>query len=125
MHIGLLIYGSLDTLTGGYLYNRLMVEAWRANGHKVTLFSLPWRNDVSHLTDNFRYTFFRRLQAARLDVLIQDELCHPSLLWLNGTLRRHAPYPILSLVHLVKASERRPPWQNHLYRRLEQYGSDG
>ncbi len=119
MRIGLVIYGSLDTLTGGYLYDRLMVEAWRASGHEVVLFSLPWRNYALHLSDNANYTFFRRLQTAALDVLIQDELNHPSLLWLNPRLRRRVAYPILSLVHLVKVSERRPAWQNRFYGWLE------
>ena len=27
MHIGLIIYGRLDNLTGGWLYDRLLVEA--------------------------------------------------------------------------------------------------
>ncbi len=119
LRIGLVIYGSLDTLTGGYLYDRLMVEAWRASGHEVVLFSLPWRNYARHLADNFNHTFFRRLQTAALDVLIQDELNHPSLLWLNPLLLRRVAYPILSLVHLVKAGERRPAWQNFLYGWLE------
>ncbi len=119
MRIGLVIYGSLDTLTGGYLYDRLMVEAWRARGHQVILFALPWRGYARHLRDNFNYSFFRRLQTAALDVLIQDELNHPSLVWLNPRLRARVAYPILSLVHLVKASEWRPAWQNRGYGWLE------
>ena len=119
MQIGLVIYGSLNTLTGGYLYDRLMVEAWRASGHEVVLFSLPWRGYARHLRDNFNYPFFRRLQTAPLDALIQDELNHPSLVWLNPRLRQHVAYPILSLIHLVKASERRPAWQNRGYGWLE------
>ena len=35
MHIGLIIYGHLDTLTGGWLYDRLLVEHLRERGHTV------------------------------------------------------------------------------------------
>ena len=44
MNVGLVIYGSLDTLTGGYLYDRKMVDYLRAAGDQVQIFSLPWRN---------------------------------------------------------------------------------
>ena len=120
MHFGLLIYGSLDTLTGGYLYDRLMVERWRAMGDRVEIVSLPWRNPTLHLLDNFKPAFCKRLATGAWDVLIQDELNHPSVVWLNRWLRPRVSYPILSLIHLVKASERRPPWRNALVRRLEQ-----
>lgn len=115
MRLGLLIYGSLETLTGGYLYDRLMVQHWREQGDEVVIFSLPWRSYPQHLTDNFRYSFFRQLVRAKLDCLIQDELNHPSLLWFNQELKKHVDYPLLSLIHLVKCYERRPAWQNRLF----------
>ena len=53
MKIGLIIYGSLDTLSGGYLYDRMLVDYLRAQGDTVEIISLPWRNYAAHLTDNF------------------------------------------------------------------------
>ncbi|HET9913419.1 MAG TPA: hypothetical protein VFQ13_16105, partial [Anaerolineales bacterium] len=53
MKIGFVIYGSLDTLSGGYLYDRKLVEYLRAQGDTVEIISLPWRNYAAHLTDNF------------------------------------------------------------------------
>lgn len=111
MKIGLLIYGSLDTLSGGYLYDRKLVEYLRAQGDQVEIISLPWRNYGAHLGDNLRF----RLPAG-LDVLIQDELNHPSLLAANAG--RH-PYPLVSLVHHLRSSEQRPAWHNLFYRLLE------
>jgi glycosyltransferase involved in cell wall biosynthesis len=111
MKIGLVIYGSLDTLSGGYLYDRMLVEYLRAQGDSVELISLPWRNYLSHLLDNFSF----RLPAG-LDVLIQDELNHPSLLTANRFLH---PYPVISLVHHLRSSEQRPAWQNSIYRIVE------
>jgi glycosyltransferase involved in cell wall biosynthesis len=111
MKIGLLIYGSLETLSGGYLYDRKLVEYLRAQGETVEIFSLPWRNYAAHLGDNFTF----RLPPG-LDILIQDELNHPSLIGAN--LGKH-PYPVISLVHHLRCSELRPRWQNAFYRMVE------
>ena len=111
MKIGFIIYGSLDTVSGGYLYDRKLVEYLRAQGDTVEIISLPWRNYASHLTDNFRF----RLPKG-LDILIQDELNHPSLIWANAG--KHL-YPVISLVHHLRCSELRPQWQNNFYRVVE------
>jgi len=111
MKIGFVIYGSLDTVSGGYLYDRKLVEYLRAQGDTVEIISLPWRNYAAHLTDNFRFKL-----PPNLDILIQDELNHPSLIGANwGT----HPYPIISLVHHLRCSELRPKWQNNFYRVIE------
>jgi glycosyltransferase involved in cell wall biosynthesis len=119
MHIGLLIYGSLDTLTGGYLYDRLLCRELEVLGDKVTVYSLPWRSYGRHLTDNFSRDLYRTLRQAPLDVLIQDELNHPSLVGLNYLLRRRVNYPLVSLIHLLRHTEPRPAWQNWGYRQVE------
>jgi glycosyltransferase involved in cell wall biosynthesis len=111
MKIGLVIYGSLDTLSGGYLYDRMLVDYLRSCGDTVRIFSLPWRNYGAHLLDNLGFKLPRGL-----DLLIQDELNHPSLIGANSG--KH-PYPILSLVHHLRCSESRPRWQNILYRIVE------
>ena len=111
MNIGLIIYGSIDTLSGGYLYDRKLVEYLRSKGDTVKIISLPWRNYAAHLVDNLHFRF-----PSDLDILIQDELNHPSLFIAN---RRRHPYPIVSLVHHLRSSEYRPGWQNVLYRWVE------
>jgi glycosyltransferase involved in cell wall biosynthesis len=111
MKIGFVIYGSLDTVSGGYLYDRKLVEYLRAQGDTVEIISLPWRNYASHLTDNLRFRL-----SPNLDILIQDELNHPSLIRAN---RGRHPYPIVSLVHHLRCSEQRPAWQNWFYRIVE------
>lgn len=111
MRIGLVIYGSLDTLSGGYLYDRKLVEYLRSQQDTVEIISLPWRHYAAHLADNF---WFRL--PKNLDILIQDELNHPSLIFAN--LGKHR-YPVISLVHHLRCSELRPKWQNAFYRILE------
>ena len=111
MHIGLIIYGSLDTMSGGYLYDRKLVAYLREQGDTVEVISLPWRNYFSHLTDNLRF----RLPHG-LDLLIEDELNHPSLLAANA---RPHPYPVFSLVHNLHSSEKRAAWKNIFYLTVE------
>ena len=111
MRIGFVIYGSLATVSGGYLYDRKLVEYLRAQGDTVKIISLPWRNYAAHLTDNLHF----RLPEG-LDILIEDELNHPSLIAAN--IGKH-PYPIVSLVHHLRCSELRPAWQNSFYRFVE------
>ena len=111
MKIGLVIYGSIDTLSGGYMYDRMMVEYLRTQGDTVEIISLPWRNYAAHLADNFSFKL-----PPNLDILIQDELNHPSLI---GANRGEHPCPVISLVHHLRCSELRPKWQNDLYRIVE------
>jgi len=119
VRVGLLIYGSLDILTGGFLYDRLLVDYLRREGDEVEVISLPWRTYGRHLSDNVSAAFFQRLCRASCDVLIQDELNHPSVWWLNRRLKQRAGYPLVSIVHLLRSSEARPAWQNRFYRWVE------
>lgn len=111
MKIGLVVYGSLETVSGGYFYDRRLVNSLREGGHEVRLLSLPWRNYSSHLSDNLTFRL-----PPDLDVLIQDELAHPSLITAN---RPPHPYPIISLVHHLRSSEEHPRLQNVFYRFIE------
>ncbi len=132
MRTGLILYGSLDGSSGGYLYDRMLVEHLRRAGDRVELLSLPWRNYARHMGDNFSASLLRRLEQALdgLDLLLQDELNHPSLFLLNRRLkaRRGAGLPVIAIVHHLRSSEARPAWQNRLYRAVERrylQGVDG
>lgn len=119
MRIGLTIYGSLDTLTGGYLYDKIIVDNLRNLGDKVEVFSLPNRSYLQHLNDNFSRHFYRDLHQARLDVLLQDELNHPSLFLLNRRLKEQVGYPRVTIVHLLRSTESRSGLGNALSRWVE------
>jgi len=119
VRIGLVIYGHLEILTGGFLYDRMLVNHLRSRGDEVEVFALPWRTYPRHLGDNFFSGQARKLERANLDVLLQDELNHPSLFLLNRRLRGRVRYPIVSIVHHLRCSELRPAWQNKLYRWVE------
>ena len=119
MTFGLVIYGSLQEQSGGFLYDRRLVRRLEARGHRVRVFALPWRPYAVCLADNLRLGFWRRLARAPLDALLQDELNHPSLALGTRWLRREVSYPVVGIVHHLRASEHRPAWQNALYGLVE------
>jgi glycosyltransferase involved in cell wall biosynthesis len=120
MRLGLVIYGNLDLITGGFIFDKLVVDYLRRQGDEVEILALPWQSYARGVLHNVQAGLERRLRRARFDILIQDELSHPSLFWLNQRLKLHVDYPIISLVHLLRASEERPAWQNRFYRWIEQ-----
>lgn len=119
MRIGLLIYGSLDLLTGGFIYDRILVEHLRETGHEVEVFSLPWRRYAGQLAANINHSLVDQIEAAQLDLLLQDELCHPSLFLLNRRIKPAVNAPLVSIVHHLRISEQHPRLFRPLYRAVE------
>lgn len=119
MHVGLIIYGSLDTVSGGYLYDRMLVNHLREMGDTVTIISLPWRTYGAHLLDNWDADLWAQLISADFDILIQDELNHPSLVRLNQRLRQVVSYPIITIVHNLHWLTPRNKLENRFYRSVE------
>lgn len=118
MRIGLVIYGSLDTFSGGYLYDRMLVRQLIICGHSVEVVSIAWRDYAKHLGDNTNRQWLDRVAHTGVDVLIQDELNHPSLLVANRFF--HPQCPVVSLVHHLRSSEEdHPPLLRAIYREVE------
>ena len=120
MRLGLVIYGSLDQLSGGYLYDRQVVQGLRRRGHAVRLISLPDRGYARNLLSSLSSRSDGDLVEPALDVLLQDELCHPSLVGANRRLRRAGfPRRIVALLHHPLSAESSAGWANRLHRRVE------
>jgi len=122
MKLGLVIYGSLELLSGGYLYDRMLVNHLTGLGDTVEVLALPvgqGRAYARHLGDNLSPGLSRRLERLEVDLLLQDELNHPSLAWVNRRLRPRVAYPLVSIVHHLRSDELRPAWQNRLYAWVE------
>jgi glycosyltransferase involved in cell wall biosynthesis len=77
--------------------------------------SIPLRSYGLNLAQNYSPGLRRRLSKPSFDVLLEDELAHPSLFRLNRSL---AP-PRVGIVHHLRSSEERAAWQNDFYRKVE------
>jgi glycosyltransferase involved in cell wall biosynthesis len=94
LRIAWVIYGSLDQISGGYIYDRLVVEELRRLGDEVSVMSLePGATSLP------------RISAADFDVLVGDELCFRELV----ALFRQADPPLrVLLIHHLTAWEYPP-----------------
>jgi glycosyltransferase involved in cell wall biosynthesis len=101
MRIGLVIYGRLDTLTGGYLYDRQLVEALRARGHRVEVIPLSVKPYALRLLDNLSDRRAGLPAGRSWDLILQDGLCHPSLIGLNRRIRAARGPVLVAIVHQV------------------------
>jgi glycosyltransferase involved in cell wall biosynthesis len=122
MHIGLVIYGSLELQSGGFLYDRQIVQQLEARGDRVSVISLPWRTYRRSLLDNWDEALAFQLASGDWDVLVEDELAHPSLFRTNRRVHQltRRRFPIISLVHLLHSSSQPwPAFQRLLYRMVE------
>jgi glycosyltransferase involved in cell wall biosynthesis len=107
MRLGLIIYGGLDTLTGGYLYDRMLVEHLRSLGDEVDIVSIEQSMDgdeAHQVADD--------ILSKGYDLILEDELCHPSLIEINYELRRSG-IKLVSIVHhlsccAVRSDKKRP-----------------
>ncbi len=91
MKIGLMVYESLRDQSGGYLYDRKVVEYLEDCGHKVLVYTFPF--DAA------------RVVRDDIELLIEDELCHEDLLEFNLRLKKTFPVPLIALVHSLKYLE--------------------
>ena len=83
-----MIYGSIETLTGGYLYDAKFLEFLASRGDRAEVISLSRpRRLPQALAGNARPSLLHRVARAPFDVLVQDELIHPSSVLLNRRLR--------------------------------------
>jgi glycosyltransferase involved in cell wall biosynthesis len=115
MRIGLLIYGDMEAVSGGYLYNRKLAAYLRSHGVQVEIISLPLRSYWRHLGDNFSTRCLEQITAANVDLLIQDAMVHPSVVLINRQLN----IPVVTLVHLLASFDHHPGYSAWFYRAIE------
>lgn len=88
--IAWLVYGSIEQVSGGYIYDRLVVERLREEGDTVTVVSLTPGTPADSLPAFHRDDF---------DVLVGDELCFRELLPIFQ--RTQGPRRVLLIHHLT------------------------
>jgi glycosyltransferase involved in cell wall biosynthesis len=80
MRIALVIYGSLEQVSGGFIYDRALLGALAARGHQIDVVALPWHSYARAIASSaFHRCAHPWLDATDYDVVIEDELVHPSL----------------------------------------------
>lgn len=119
MNIGLVLYGNINTVSGGFLYDQKVRDFLLAAGDSVETMSLPWVNYGRGIINNFSSALLNHLDRNSFDVLLQDELVHPSLFLLNKKLAQRFRLPIIVIIHHLRSSESRASWKNHMYRTIE------
>ena len=119
MHMGFIIYGDINTLTGGYIYDKYLIRRLRQSGHTVEIISLPKRFYPLNITDNYLNQRVIDLLKMPFDLLLQDALTHPSLFWINRKLKNVSNFPIVTIVHQVLCLQPRRRPQNQFYRMIE------
>jgi glycosyltransferase involved in cell wall biosynthesis len=101
MHVGLLIYGDINSQSGGYLYDRQLVSYLQRQGDRVDIISLTQGNYAGELISR---GIPEEISCDQLDILIQDELVYPRAFKINSALKSRLNCPIVALVHLLDSS---------------------
>lgn len=104
-----MIDGPLDQRTGGYLYDRLVIDGLRARGVAVDVRSLDAGGTRAAIAESLRMTAeLARLGAEPGRTVVIDELCHPrvALAALVNRARGSNGARLVALVHHLAASER-------------------
>jgi glycosyltransferase involved in cell wall biosynthesis len=108
MRLLFVIYGSLRQISGGYLYDRKVIEHLEEMGVRVDCLELP---ACAYLFCPLHFFFpplrrlFRGAEPGRYDCIVIDELTHPSV-FLPVSRRGPSVPPVVVLLHHLKIQER-------------------
>lgn len=119
MKIAFIIYGSIETVTGGYIYDAKLVEFLQRQNIEVKIFSQSKRNIFHLIKNNFSDKFLTEICKFNPDVVLQDAMNFASLLRLNKKMKKLG-YPIISIVHLIQSNTIIFSPKKWLLKRLEQ-----
>jgi glycosyltransferase involved in cell wall biosynthesis len=115
MRLAFVIYGDLARISGGFVYDRSLVDALVGLGHLVDVVGLPWVGYGRALARNLptliplRWPRFRTAAASMYDAVIQDELIHPSVFRQSRRLAFGGPTgkTVVALVHNLQSLQPR------------------
>ena len=97
----------------------MLVQSLRGAGDQVDVISLVEGSYWRYLADNLSPGLLDQLSDLKIDLLLQDELNHPSLFFTNYSLRKRIHYPLVSIVHHLRSSETHPSLLNWIYQTIE------
>jgi glycosyltransferase involved in cell wall biosynthesis len=114
MRIAFVTYGSLEQISGGFIYGRSLVGALRSAGHEVDVFGLRWHGYFHAVARNVVLGHPLRRpptpETPIYDAVIQDELVHPSVFLTNRVHNEvNGGWPrgrsLLALVHNLRSRQ--------------------
>lgn len=105
MRVGLIIYGSINTITGGYIYNRHLVDYLKSKGIDIKIFSQTQTNFFGLIKSNYSKKIFKEIIEFSPDILLQDEMNFISLFLLNRKLKASGKFPIISIIHFLNSNQ--------------------
>jgi glycosyltransferase involved in cell wall biosynthesis len=121
MRLLFVIYGSLQQISGGYLYDRKVIEYLEGQGVEVDCLQLP---ACPYLFCPCQYFYpplrrlFRNARHGSYDCIVIDELTHPSM-FLPVSRQRGSGPPVVVLLHHLKIQERVGPLIRIIARSME------
>ncbi|MEP6654374.1 MAG: glycosyltransferase family 4 protein [Myxococcales bacterium] len=118
LRIAFVINGSLDQVSGGFIYDRALIAALRAAGHQVDVCELPQQPYVGVVAQSLARAGWRwashRVRAAvggprppaavSYDAVIHDELIHPAV-FLPDVAGAPRGKVLLALVHNLRSNQ--------------------
>jgi glycosyltransferase involved in cell wall biosynthesis len=99
MRVACVVPGDIETTSGGFGYDRRLVDALRDAGDDVSVHSVPWRRYPCGLVDAPRLS---GTPFAGSDVVVVDELAHPTF---AGVAFEEWDQPVVALVHHLRCDE--------------------
>ncbi|WP_419419414.1 glycosyltransferase family 4 protein [Legionella sp. D16C41] len=119
MRVGLIIYGSINTVTGGFIYDYKLVEYLRSQGVLVKIFSQQEKNFFGLLGNNFSKKLLQDVIDFSPDILLEDELNCISLFLFNKKFKKITNIPIISIVHLLQSNTKQKFLIKALIKKIE------
>ncbi|MBN2551554.1 MAG: glycosyltransferase family 4 protein [Spirochaetales bacterium] len=111
MRVLFVLYGSIEQISGGYLYDRKVTGYLKERGVEIDCIQLPACPYLLCPLQSFRgplRSLFRGPGSGRYDCIVIDELTHPSVFRAVSRRGRDCP-PVAVLLHHLKEQERIGP----------------
>lgn len=105
MRAAFIIYGKADKRSGGYLYDSFLIKSLESRGHVVKVFPQKERTFAGKIFEN-SIKKFKDLIDFNPDVIIEDELNHPSLFLINRKLKLLTAATVIAVVHHLRSEEK-------------------
>lgn len=105
MKIAFILYGKADKRSGGFLYDSFLIRSLERRGHCVRIFSQNEGSFAGKILEN-SMTRYKFLIDFNPDLIIEDELNHPSLFLINRKLKSVIGSSSVAVVHHLRSDEK-------------------